>query len=154
MLKKSLLIAFLLINLYAAVNVLSSGTYCDYIRINLTNSLPFYVFYSSPLDNIERGMYVSLVHPLSSRQLFKQIVGLPGDQINIQDQHIFLNGKDYGYVHPISSSGMSLSAIAEVEIPDGFVFVYAIHPKSFDSRYAEFGLVAMEQLKGQLWPIF
>ena len=99
-------------------------------------------------------MYVSLSHPFSHQDLFKQIVGMPGDQIVIHHQRVFINGQDYGHIYDSSPSGLSLSPISEGIIPAGFFFVYATHSQSFDSRYAEFGLVAKEQLKENLWPIF
>ncbi|MFM7857631.1 MAG: S26 family signal peptidase [Flammeovirgaceae bacterium] len=35
-------------------------------------------------------------------------------------------------------------------MPKGFVFLYAPHAKSFDSRYAQVGLVPVNQLQGRL----
>lgn len=99
-------------------------------------------------------MYASISHSLSCRDLFKQIVGLPGDQIAINHDRVFINGCDYGYIHPKSPSGLLLSPISEGIIPEGFVFVHATHPESFDSRYSEFGLVDIVQIKERLWPVF
>lgn len=151
---KFILILLVLFNGYCLTSVLTEGAYCRHFRINSSNSLPFYIFKTSPLASIERDAYVSLSHPLSSQDLIKQVVGLPGDQIIIRGQHVFINDQDYGYIHQVSPSGLSLSAISEGCIPKGFVFLHATHPQSFDSRYAEFGLVANEQLKERLWPIF
>lgn len=147
-----LLLVFL--NGYCAINLLTEGTYCMHFRLNSSNSLPFYLFKTSSLTNLEREMYVSFAHPYSYQDLFKQVVGLPGDPIVICDQHVFVNGNDYGYIYLRSPSGLKLSAISEKVIPEGYVFVHATHPESFDSRYAEFGLVAKAQLKERLWPIF
>lgn len=146
---------FVLINAYCLTNLLTGGTYCQHFRLNGSKSLPFYLFAAAPIESLEREMYVSLYHPLlSSRDIFKQIVGMPGDQISIRNQHLFINNRDYGYIYQIAPSGLKLSAIPERVIPEGYVFVHATHPQSFDSRYAEFGLVAKEQLKERLWPIF
>lgn len=152
--KRLLIFFFTAINVYCLANLFTDGAYCQHFRINSSESLPFYIFKTSPVKSVEREMYVSLSHPFSHQDLFKQIVGLPGDQITIHNQHVFINGQDYGYVYDSSPSGLSLSPISEGVIPEDFVFVYATHPQSFDSRYAEFGLVAKEQLKERLWPIF
>lgn len=153
-LKRTLIVLALVINMYCAVYILTDGAYCNHIRINSTNSLPFYVFSTSHLDSIERGDYVSLIHHLSYQDLFKQVVGLPGDKILINDQQAFVNGINCGHIYPLSPSGKSLSPISDGIIPEGFIYVHATHPESFDSRYAEFGLVALDQLKEKLWPIF
>jgi len=148
------LILFVLVNIYCLTNLLTGGAYCRHFRLNGSNSLPFYIFSTGSLLPLEREMYVSVSHFVSHQDLFKKIVGFPGDQITIRDQNVFINGKEYGYIHPVSPSGLILSPIAEGLIPEGFVFVHATHPESFDSRYAEFGLVAIGQLKERLWPIF
>lgn len=145
---------FVLINVYCLLNLMTTGACCQHFRINSSNSLPFYIFKTSPIETIEKGMYVSLSHPFSHQDLFKQIIGLPGDQITIFGQHVYIGNKDYGFVYKTSPSGLSLSPISEKVIPEGFFFVYATHPQSFDSRYAEFGLVAKEQFKERLCPIF
>lgn len=143
-----------LVNGYALINILTEGTYCQHFRINQTKSLPFYLFYASPFKNLEDKMYVSFKHSLLPQDLFKQVVGLPGDLITVNDQHVLINEIDYGFIQLETPSGRSLSPIEAGVIPQGYVFVRATHPLSFDSRYSEFGLVAVEQLKEQLWPIF
>ena len=154
--KLSIFIAFffIAIDIYCLVNVVTGGAYCQHFRINSSHSLPYYVFASSPITIIERDMFVSLSHIVSEKDLFKKVVGLPGDRIAIRDQHVFINDRDFGYVYQFSPSGTCLSPIEEGVIPENFFFVYATHPESFDSRYNEFGLVAKEQLKEKLCPIF
>lgn len=155
-LKQKWIVIFLLsfVNIYCLTNVVTGGRCCNHFRINISNSLPFYLFSTSALKSIEREMYASISHSLSCRDLFKQIVGLPGDQIAINHDRVFINGCDYGYIHPKSPSGLLLSPISEGIIPEGFVFVHATHPESFDSRYSEFGLVDIVQIKERLWPVF
>jgi conjugal transfer pilin signal peptidase TrbI len=152
--KPAFILFLFLLNGYGLTNLLTGGIYCQHFRLNSSKSLPFTLFTVSPIESLERNMFVSLSHPFSHQDLFKQIVGLPGDHIAIHHQHVWINGQDYGYLYDISPSGLSLSPICEGMISEGFVFVHAIHPQSFDSRYAEFGLVAKEQLKERLWPIF
>ena len=136
------------------------GSYliCDWawigLRINTSESLPFHAFASTPLKEIQRDLYVSLHHPLNSIKLAKKIVGIPGDEIKIDHQHVYLNGKNYGMILDKTRSGTSIHPISEGLIPEGFVFVHASHPQSFDSRYKEFGLIRVDQIIEVLWPIF
>ncbi len=50
--------------------------------------------------------------------------------------------------------GHPLAPIAPVVIPPGHFYVQGIGPHSFDSRYAESGLVRAEQVVGIVVPIF
>jgi conjugal transfer pilin signal peptidase TrbI len=152
--RRPFLMLFILLNAYCLINLVTNGAYCQHFRLNGSNSLPFYLFKTDSVGIPVRNMYVSLSHPLSSQDLFKQVVGLPGDQIVILDQHVFINGINYGYIYENSPSGILLSPIKHELVPEEFFFVHATHPQSFDSRYAEFGLVAKDQLKERLCPIF
>lgn len=139
---------------YMTLNVFSHGVYCDHMRFNISNSLPYVMFLALPLKTLEREMYISFKPTEERMRFFKQIVGLPGDLITVKNQHVFVNDRDYGYLYAISESGFTLTPIAEGIIPEGFVFVHATHSQSFDSRYAEFGLVDIDKIEEQLWPLF
>lgn len=143
-----------LVILYAIV-----GAYliCDYtfkgLRINTSESLPFYFFTSSKIKHVQRNMYVTIRHPLAKSKLAKQVVGIPGDLIRIEDGVIYISDKVYGKILTHSRSGSPMTPINEGLIPEGYFFVYATHPQSFDSRYAEFGLVSLDQLVEELCPL-
>lgn len=125
------------------------------IRQNISESLPYTYFLSRNVKGIQRNQYVSFIHPHSHLLIAKRIIGIPGDQIAYRNCHIFLNDKNYGKVLPKSNNtGLPLNPISEGMIPEGFVFVHASHPESFDSRYHEFGLIPITALKETLWPIF
>ena len=98
--KLSIFIAFffIAIDIYCLVNVVTGGAYCQHFRINSSHSLPYYVFASSPITIIERDMFVSLSHIVSEKDLFKKVVGLPGDRIAIRDQHVFIADAMFKYV--------------------------------------------------------
>lgn len=121
---------------------------------NVTDSLSQKWFVSFPINKIERGIYVTLWHPKSPHLLAKRIVGLPGDKVEIRNGIIYVEGVELGVVLTKSDSGMELRPILNQVIPQGFVFAHASHPKSFDSRYEEFGLVEITNLVEGLWPIF
>lgn len=142
------------IALYLSVAHLIQERHICFIR-NASESLPFSYFFGYKLEEEpKRGMYVSFEHPKSDILLVKRIAGLPGDCISIRDMQIFINEVPYGHIQSNSPSGMLLSPIEAGEIPKGYVYVTGLHPSSFDSRYAEFGLVPISQLKKQLWPLY
>jgi conjugal transfer pilin signal peptidase TrbI len=124
------------------------------IRQNLSDSLPFSFFISTKIQEIKPKMFVSFDHPESPIPLAKQIIGLPGDRIFIKNHTLYINDVDYGPIQEKTRSGLSIHPIEEGEIPEGYLFVYATHPYSFDSRYREFGLVQISNVKERLWPLF
>jgi conjugal transfer pilin signal peptidase TrbI len=124
------------------------------IRCNVSDSLPFSFFLSTKLRDVQPHMYVALEHPKSSLLIAKQVIGLPGDLMTIRNQMLCINGVNYGSIRKTTRSGHPIDSIDGGVIPQGYVFVYAPHPDSYDSRYAEFGLVALSQIKEQLWPLF
>lgn len=99
-------------------------------------------------------MYVSFEHPDSKIPLAKQVKGLPGDHIVIVGDQLFLNDEHLGKILEKSRSGHAMTPIEEGRIPEGFLFLQASHKESFDSRYAEFGLIPVSSIKERLWPIF
>lgn len=124
------------------------------IRYTTSPSLPYKLFISRPVKHVNRNQYVAFEHPKTETLLAKQIIGVAGDEIAICDNRFYINAQDYGPILEKSTSGITLHPIAQAQIPDGYVFVYAPHEESFDSRYQEFGLVKMEQIQETLWPLF
>jgi type IV secretory pathway protease TraF len=49
---------------------------------------------------------------------------------------------------PKLNSGNGITPTQDQVIPEGQVFLYSPHPKSFDSRYQEVGLVQVSDLEG------
>lgn len=141
------------IAIYWSISYMIQERYICFIK-NVSESLPFSYFIGYKLKEPERGMYVTFEHPKSEILLAKRITGLPEDLIAIRDMQVFINGIPYGDIQNMSPSGMLLSPVQEGEIPKGYVYVAGLHPLSFDSRYAEFGLVAITQLREQLWPLY
>lgn len=103
----------------------------------------------------QKGDTVLLDHPLFVAPLAKIIVGTEGDEVVIEHGRVSVNGEDRGEVLEKSpSSGKPLASIRSCSIPKGFVFVWAPHPHSFDSRYQEMGLIPVESIREVLWSLF
>lgn len=124
------------------------------IRKNVSNSLPYSYFLCRKITDVHLGMFVTFNHPKSKFAIAKQLIGLPGDMLAIRNQKLFINEVEYGALQPYTLSGQVIHPITEETIPQGYCFVYAPHPYSYDSRYAEFGLVPLDSLKEELWPLF
>lgn len=124
------------------------------IRINVSDSLPYRLFISRKLETVRRDAYVSFFIKEGRYPLVKQIVGIPGDQVENVSGSVFVNGKDRGKVLEKTPSGNIVSPINCKKIPEGHVFVSASHENSFDSRYNEFGLIPIDQIQEELWPVF
>jgi conjugal transfer pilin signal peptidase TrbI len=134
------------------------------LLFNWTSSLPYTVavMYGSkqPLkvgdfivyafDGDAQRMYPGL----RAQPLFKQIRGVPGDQVSVIDRQVFVNGMSVGFAKPHTFDGRQLDPIGDTIIPPGHYYVYGTHPNSFDSRYRASGLVAVRQVIGKVTPLF
>ena len=88
----------------------------------------------------------------------KRVIGLPGDHI-IREKNgleIKTQNSSVSIILPLldkTKEGQVLTPLPLQIIPEGCFFVVGDHPRSFDSRYEEFGLISMEKIwgKGFLW---
>ena len=126
------------------------------LMINQSESLPYRLFLrvKGKPDSIDRGVMIAFSHPLSKQILAKEIAGLPGDEIRIENNRIYVHGKEIGMLQKATSTGKPLNPITERIVKAGCIFVKGTHERSFDSRYAEFGLVPMEYIQDKLNAIF
>ena len=80
----------------------------------------------------------------------KAVRGLPGMAVTVDaDRTVHLDGEPVGQAKTHALDGRPLAAIAPGVIPDGHYFLYADHPDSHDSRYAEIGLVPRARILGR-----
>ena len=126
------------------------------VRWNLSNSLPGRMFIGTTWDfTPKRGDIVSFDHPMFPAPIAKVVVGVAGDSVDILRGHAIVNGSDRGIILDKSpKSGKPLTAIQPCIIPEGYIYVWAPHPESFDSRYQDIGLIHISRIKERLWRVF
>jgi signal peptidase I len=109
--------------------------------------------FSYVFGEIERGDIVVLKYPLDpSVDYIKRVIGLPGDEVVLEEGHVWVNGEclDEPYVvdqDPLSRVHLRVS-------PAHFFVLGDNRPRSCDSR--EFGLVPQDYIRGcvemRVWP--
>ncbi|MBL8676360.1 MAG: signal peptidase I [Alphaproteobacteria bacterium] len=127
------------------------------LSINRTPSLPYKMFFSIKGLLPQRGDFVTIEdHPTAyfgKISYTKRLVGFPGDQIRSHNNQLYVNHKLIGPLRKETKDGKPLHPLENTTIPEGYVFVSADHPHSFDSRYQEFGLVSQSKIWGKAIPI-
>lgn len=82
----------------------------------------------------------------------KQVVGVAGDVVSQKNREFFVNGQSVGVAKVKSKKGRLLKANEfEGVIPFGFYYVYTPHKDSYDSRYADVGLIPVKEVKGKAY---
>lgn len=132
---------------------LGMGFFCEHVHFikSTTHSMPEHYFIHFPHVKPKRGDITLVYNSFYQGNLIKRIIGVEGDKISY-DKHgeIWVGNKRVGKVYPTTRDGRPLKPFRPVIIPKGYVFLYAPHPRSFDSRYVEVGLVHRHQLQGRL----
>lgn len=128
------------------------------ITINQTPSLTYKAFICFKGLKPQRGDFVSIQnHPTTYFEgvhYTKRLMGIPGDRIQIKINQLYVEDTLIGSLQEATQEGKSLHPNKAIVIPQGYVFVSADHPRSFDSRYEEFGLVKKENIKGPCFGLF
>ncbi|MEO6708166.1 MAG: signal peptidase I [Planctomycetota bacterium] len=106
------------------------------------------------LGPVKRGDVVVLKYPLDpSLDYIKRVIGLPGDEIMIDQGQVWVNGKELTEPYVASADPLSRT-FARVQ-PAHYFVLGDNRPRSSDSR--EFGQVPMDYVRGRvevrLWPI-
>ena len=104
---------------------------------------------------------VLLTYKYEGELLVKRVIGVPGDRVMVQEDHVYLNGKrldESAYLKPIvlTTSGSFMTEGQEVVVPEGYFFVLGDNrPASSDSR--EWGFVPKKNIIGEsffvYWPL-
>jgi conjugal transfer pilin signal peptidase TrbI len=130
------------------------------ILINKTASLPYKVFLHFKTWSPAKGGYTVIRRPDYPLPIIKQIKGVGGDHLYYETESqdtagtLWLNEQPIGIPYQVDSKGKPLTPIPAQIIPQGLVFLGASHPKSFDSRYAEMGLIPVRSLQGLAVPLW
>jgi conjugal transfer pilin signal peptidase TrbI len=137
------------------ITFISVGCFNDHVQIleNKSESMPHKVFLYFPKITPKKGDITVLKH--EGKNLIKRIIGEQGDSIYYDaNKNLYVGDFKVGLLQEKDSYGCPLYGIEEGTIPKGFVFLYAPHPRSFDSRYDLLGLVEKEDLRGRAIPLF
>lgn len=87
----------------------------------------------------------------------KRIIGMPGDKLEVKDNHAYIDGKrlDEPYLHPLPKGGgiTSESQFGPVTVPKGTYFMMGDHrDHSQDGRF--FGFVPREFIVGRAFLVY
>lgn len=128
------------------------------VALSKSESLDTAIFWVEPFK--ARPVSGDLVYfrapenPYFDGPVIKRVVGVPGDPIEVRGREVFVNGYEVGRAKPLTRTGEPLNPVTFEIIPDNHVFVAGEHIDSYDSRYAEFGLVPDRLLLGKAKAIF
>ena len=87
-------------------------------------------------------------------RLLKVAKGCPGDVLSIVGRHIYINDWPAGEAVPALNDGTPMAMITAGVIAERHYYMWASHPASFDSRYAEFNVIPGQQIIGAATRIF
>jgi signal peptidase I len=95
----------------------------------------------------ERGDIVVIDVDHSEIPLIKRVIGLPGEVVEVQDNHVYINGELLAEPYVVTRFQRNYGPI---EVPERHVFVMGDNRNnSNDSRY--FGAVSLDQVLGRAW---
>lgn len=113
----------------------------------------------SKTSKIERFDQIVFQSPTEDELYIKRVIGLPGDKVEMRDDVLYVNGKDYkeSYVNRQTDDPNQLritenftleELVDEVTVPEGTYFVLGDNRlKSYDSRH--YGLISEEAVYGE-----
>jgi signal peptidase I len=99
------------------------------------------------------GQFIGIV-PASARDFVKRVVGLPGDQIVIEEGRVFVNGEPIDEPYVVYDDHADFGPVT---VPEGSLFFLGDNrPNSSDSRRS-LGFVPLDHLVGRaaviIWPV-
>lgn len=113
-----------------------------------------------PIRTPRRDDVIVFIYPVDkSKDFIKRVIGLPGDEIKMTGQAIYINGERYtdkhGYFAKQGRPGQKTSELSfgPVTVPEGHYFVMGDNRDySYDSRY--WGFVPFQDIKGEAFIIY
>jgi len=101
-----------------------------------------------PLRGLRRGDVVVFRHPLEERDYVKRCIALPGDEVELRADSLFVNGDLLHEPYVKRSSRSPARSYGPAEVPEGQIFVLGDHrDASRDSR--SFGTLSARQIRGR-----
>ena len=134
--------------------------------VNRSESMPGTLYFLDKTKAPKCGVITMFEMPEKARfygelRLIKFIKGCPGDVVSVKDHEVFINNQSVGVYMEMTSDDKPtivkpypLYPIKPVVIPKGKVYLYAPHPRSYDSRYLSYGLRDRSELLGTATRIF
>ena len=128
--------------------------------ISATPSVPGLVFLICLHDEYHEYQVDDLIYfkpPRSANsnlKFIKFIRGRAGDKLSISNDHFYINGVDQGQILKTGTSNRVLTPNTQQEIPSFHFAVIGTHPRSFDSRYKEIGLINRIDILGSAHKLF
>lgn len=110
--------------------------------------------------DIERGDIVSIEYD-DSKFLIKRIIGLPGENVTIKNNQVYINGLLLSEEYldaPLNYDDFHLSSLGYTTIPaDMYLVLGDNREDSMDSRDSKVGLISKDEVMGKIdariWPI-
>lgn len=149
--------------LLLAASVLAASLWLAYPHYRLvvapTASLPYTLFWVHVGELPQRGDMAALYVPRNrfypeGMGFVKILRGLPGDVVTEKHREFSINGLVVGRAKPASREGFPLALGPTGVIPPGFYFFWTPHKDSYDSRYADIGWIAQQNIVGIAHPLF
>lgn len=131
-----------------------------WVRVNASSSAPYGLYALRPAQPpFAQGQWVILAAPASVRpwvswwrRLLKPVAAVPGTQVCVYDNHLFIGGEDFGPVYT-SADGKVLPRITGcTTIQDGEVFLASRARGVLDGRY--FGVTNVHAIRAEAVPVW
>jgi len=114
-----------------------------------------------PISEPKRDDVIVFIYPVDkSKDFIKRVIGLPGDEIEIVDNKIYINGEAfedrYGYYPDLGRKAIDpggKTRFGPVTVPKDHLFVMGDNRNhSYDSRF--WGFVPLDSVKGKAFIIY